>query len=153
MIHGIDIRIWTWNTLLPCQQQKTSIYTCMQNTHVQNVPPLLRWKKRKKDSMIVVLRGNRGWILDSICWTDPRDEIRGRKGGSTVTGWWGRAKKGQGNSGTFYMGKRGSPDISTPAWKGRRGILCPVTPSGAPRLCSILSSWCPPTRWTKQNTI
>jgi len=37
--------------------------------------------------------------------------------------------------------------------EGRGRILCPVTPSGAPRLCSILSSWCPPTRRTKQNTI
>lgn len=37
--------------------------------------------------------------------------------------------------------------------EGRRRILCPVTPSGAPHLCSILSSWCPPTRRTKQNTI
>lgn len=63
-------------------------------------------------------------------------------------------RKGQGRWHVLY-GKTGKPrHLDANVEKGgRSGILCPVTPPGAPRLCPILSSWCPPTRWTKQNTI
>lgn len=69
-----------------------------------------------------------------------------REGSSELSrGWWG--KKGRdGKTGT-------APTSRRQRGKGRskRDFMSRNSPPGAPRLCSILSSWCPPTRRTKQN--
>lgn len=68
--------------------------------------------------------------------------------------WWARTAKGRERPwGVRFIWECGKSRHLDASVEGRRRILCPVTPSGAPRLCSILSSWCPPTRRTKQNTI
>lgn len=72
-----------------------------------------------------------------------------REGSSELSrGWWG--KKGR----DVLYGKTGTaPTSRRQRGKGRskRDFMSRNSPPGAPRLCSILSSWCPPTRRTKQN--